>query len=88
MPYDNEIDRGLRKDELLRGYDSFKNIFLKSKVIDTGYLKCYLQFNNFSASPQSRKVGFTVSKKKVRKAFARNRIKRLLKEAYRNESTI
>ena len=85
MPYDNYIDRSLSKDEILRGYDSFKNVFIRSKVIDTGCLKCYIQFNNNSASPQSNKVGFTVSKKKVRKAFVRNRIKRLLKEAYRNE---
>lgn len=83
----NEIifDCTLRKDEIIRGYESFKKIFIKSKVIETRYLKCYLQFGDKITSPQIIKVGFTVSKKKVKKAYVRNRIKRLIKEAYRNE---
>jgi len=85
MSYDTVFDRSLGKDEIIRGYDSFKKIFARSKVIENGYLKCYLQFDNDLLSPQSLKVGFTVSKRKARKAFVRNRIKRLIKEAYRNE---
>ena len=85
MSYDTEFDRSLGKNEIIRGYDSFKKIFARSKVIENGYLKCYLQFDNDLLSPQSLKVGFTVSKRKARKAFVRNRIKRLIKEAYRNE---
>jgi ribonuclease P protein component len=82
----NEInfDCTLGKDEIIRGYESFKRIFIKSKIIETRYLKCYLQFDDKITSPQSIKVGFTVSKKKVKKAYIRNRIKRLMKEAYRN----
>ncbi len=85
MSYDTEFDRSLSKDEILRGYDSFKNVFKKSKIIESRYLKCYIQFDDENTSPQTIKVGFTVSKKKVKKAYVRNRIKRLLREAYRNE---
>lgn len=85
MVFNKETDRSLRKDEILRGYDAFKNVLIRSKIIEAGYLKCYLQLDTNTTSPQSRKVGFIVSKRKVRKAFVRNRIKRLLKESYRNE---
>jgi ribonuclease P protein component len=79
------FDCTLKKDEIIRGYESFKKVFIKSRVIETRYLKCYLQFDDKITSPQLIKVGFTVSKKKVKKAYVRNRIKRLIKEAYRNE---
>jgi ribonuclease P protein component len=85
MSYDTDSDRSLSKEEILRGYDSFKNVFRKSKIIETRYLKCYIQFEDENSSPQAIKVGFTVSKKKAKKAYVRNRIKRLLREAYRNE---
>jgi len=88
MSNETIFDCTLRKDEIIRGYESFKKIFIRSKVIETRYLKCYLQFNDKITSPQSNKVGFTVSKKKVKKAFIRNRVKRLMKEAYRNEKHI
>ena len=88
MSNETIFDCTLRKDEIIRGYESFKRIFIKSKVIETRYLKCYLQFDDKITSPQLIKVGFTVSKKKVKKAFVRNRIKRLMKEAYRNEKHI
>jgi len=85
MSNDTIFDCTLGKDEIIRGYESFKRIFIKSKVIETRYLKCYLQFDDKIISPQLIKVGFTVSKKKVKKAYVRNRIKRLMKEAYRME---
>jgi ribonuclease P protein component len=88
MSNETIFDCTLRKDEIIRGYESFKRIFIKSKVIETRYLKSYLQFDDKITSPQLIKVGFTVSKKKVKKAFVRNRIKRLIKEAYRNEKHI
>lgn len=85
MSNETKFDCTLGKDEIIRGYESFKRIFIKSKVIETRYLKCFLQFDDKILSPQLFKVGFTVSKKKVKKAFVRNRIKRLLKEVYRQE---
>ena len=85
MSYDREIDRSLGKNEIIRGYESFKKVFASSKVFVNGYLKCYLQLDNDLTSPQSLKVGFTVSKRKFKKTFVRNRIKRLLREEYRNE---
>lgn len=80
-------DNRLSKDEILRGYDSFKSVYKKSRVIEARYLKCNIQFNNENTSPQITMVGFTVSKKKIKKAYLRNRIKRLQREAFRNEKS-
>lgn len=75
---------GLGKDEILRGFEAYKKVFRNSKIAETKYLKLYYQKTDFRLSPQLMiRVGFTVSKKKLKGAVRRNRIKRLLKEAYR-----
>jgi ribonuclease P protein component len=74
----------LRKDEILRGFESYKKVFRNSRTAETRYLKLYYQKKELPESPQIKiRVGFTVSKKKLKKAVLRNRIKRLLKECYR-----
>jgi ribonuclease P protein component len=87
---DKEYFAGLKKEEILRGYESFDKVFKKSKLFRTellsGYLKTDILSTISNQSPliiNNFKVGFVVSKKKFRRANKRNRIKRLLRESFR-----
>jgi ribonuclease P protein component len=83
-----QISFRLEKSEIIRGYRSFELILNDSKIFRTNLLTGFLKANKISLltkrSPHRNvKVGFIISKKKFRKAFKRNKIRRLLKEAYR-----
>ncbi|MFA5404458.1 MAG: ribonuclease P protein component [Ignavibacteria bacterium] len=83
----------LNKDEIIRGYNAFKNILTGSKVLSNGFLKLNIQIkkeisenigNQIYKNPLANvKVGFVVSKRIVKKASLRNRLKRLTRESYR-----
>lgn len=90
---ESDNDFKLSKNEILRGYNSFQKVLQNSKTVSTRYLKAFVNKQNtdtkttvFSKSPlftENVKVGFIIAKKKFKKAVKRNRIRRLLKEAYR-----
>ena len=83
----------LSKKEIIRGYNSFKNILVDSKLITNSFLRLNIQvkeeikenkkFHIIKDPLNNVKVGFVVSKRFVKKASMRNRLKRLLREAYR-----
>jgi ribonuclease P protein component len=79
----------LSKDELLSGHDAYKKVFRSSSVIESDFLRFNYILSNIEKSPQDTfKVGFSVSKRHLRKAVSRNRLKRMLKEIYRiNKNT-
>ena len=86
-------DFSLRKDEIIRGHDSYFRILQDSKTVTSDFLKAFVNKQSseiknidFTKSPlftHNVKVGFIIAKKKIRKSYFRNRIRRLLKEAYR-----
>jgi ribonuclease P protein component len=91
---------GLKKSQILRGFDAYKNVLANSRLYSTDLLVAYVNKERQPGSSdinsekidsplipsgliQKIKVGFIVSKKKIKKAVTRNYGKRLLKEAYR-----
>lgn len=67
------------KYTLKKNYE-FKNVLTKGKCFKGEYLDIYIKRNNLSENI----IGIAVSKK-VGKAVIRNKIKRLIRENYRNE---
>ena len=82
---------GLKKWQIIRGFDAYRRILANSKIFSTDLLLAYLnteklqETDNEVESPliEKIKVGFIISKKKIRKASMRNYGKRLMREAYR-----
>lgn len=82
------IDYSLSKDEIVRGFNKFKEVLDNSVKYKSVFFKAFVNFTVFDESenrPPSGnvKVGFLVSKKNVNKATQRNKIKRLFRELYR-----
>ena len=82
----------LKKKEILRGHGAFSEVFMHSVHFSENFINSFLNYTGSepNLNEQSEKsphynimAGFTVSKKKIRKANGRIRVKRLLREAYR-----
>ena len=72
------MDFRFTKQERLRKKKEFEKVFQEGKVLKNGKLVLYVMPNSLGVS----RLGLVVSKK-VGNAVRRNRVKRLLREAYR-----
>lgn len=77
--------RTLRKNEILRGHQSFSTVLSKGNTLQSGVLRCFFLLGD--GDQKDLKVGFAVSRS-VRGSALRNRLRRLMKEAYRLNKTI
>ena len=80
-------ERFRKAERLKRGSDIF-SVLQKGSVLKSFPVILYLQQADSAKPLPPFKVAVHVSKKKFRRAFARNRIKRLLREAYRRNKCI
>lgn len=76
----------LCKSEIVRGHNSFNDIFKSSHKLSSGRIKLFYNEtkHNFKSPQTKLKVGFVISAKRINSAVLRNRARRLIKEAYRN----
>lgn len=84
MP-DNRINRRLRKNERISGAKEIETLFLQGKAFLAFPLRVVYKISDLeteNAEPDAA-ILTSVSKKRFKKATDRNRIKRLIREAYR-----
>lgn len=74
----------LRKSEILRQKRAVEALFLSGKTVRVPYLKVIFA-PAAALSPAKVMVLFSVGRRTVRRATERNRIKRLMREAYRRQ---
>ncbi len=70
----------LKKRAILRGYQAFSSVLSKGKSLQTGIIRCYYLVS--AGKGTGVQAGFTVSRT-IHQPAARNRLRRLMKEAYR-----
>lgn len=83
--------KSLSKSEIIKGFSAYRDLFKSSKNKVNGNIKVYYKFvkpgssGNIQSSPVSLypQVGFLVSKKIFSKSVTRNKIRRQLRESYR-----
>ena len=79
----------LKKSEILRGYSVFSDILKSGELIQARGLRCYFRKVSPDKSGAGVLAGFAVPRKEVPLAVDRNRLKRLMREAYRlNKSAV
>jgi ribonuclease P protein component len=71
----------LNKQEKLKGVKAVKTLFNNHNVVTSFPLKVVFSHKNSSCA--GLKIGFSVAKRKINKAHQRNRIKRVLREGFR-----
>ncbi len=73
----------LKKYRLTKN-SAFKSTYLNKKVVSNDFFVLYIGKIKSSQFDMPTKVGFVVSKKNIKLATKRNKIKRQLREIYRN----
>ncbi len=73
------MEQGLKKEERLCKRFQFERVYKEGRTFSGRIIRLAILANGL----MSNRVGFAVSKKRVKLSTGRNRIKRLLREAYR-----
>jgi ribonuclease P protein component len=77
------VQHTLRKSEILRGYSVFSEILKNGESIQSSALQCYFKKQKRERSVSPIRAGFAVPRRDVHLAVERNRLKRLMREAFR-----
>jgi len=77
------VPNTLHKSEILRGYSVFSDILKSGEFVQGPGLRCYFKKKRRENGETSVRAGFAVARKDVPLAVDRNRLKRLMREAFR-----
>jgi ribonuclease P protein component len=77
------VQHTLRKSEILRGYSVFSDVLKNGESIRGSALHCYVLKKKREAGAPAVLAGFTVPRRDVPLAVGRNKLKRLMREAFR-----
>lgn len=73
-----------REKRLFESSD-YRRVFQKSKKLVNRHLVLYIRFNLKEENPR---LGLAIAKKQIPKAVQRNRIKRLIRESFRQQTVL
>jgi len=77
------VQHTLRKSEILRGYSVFSEILKNGESIQSSALQCYFKEQKREKNNPPVRIGFAVPRRDIALAVERNRLKRLMREAFR-----
>lgn len=78
-------DHSLPRSKILRGRKNFQRLFENSTVLNSKSFQ--FRYRLYSDPAEGCFIGFAAPKKKIAQAVKRNRVKRLLREAYRTRQS-
>ncbi|MDT8322726.1 MAG: ribonuclease P protein component [Bacteroidota bacterium] len=81
---DNTPRHRLSKSEILRGYRAFGRVLSRGRYVQSGNVRCYFDIKR-EIPPYQCTVGFAV--RKARSSVQRNRVRRLLRESFRQRQS-